>query len=322
MDLKDLRMFLHLSKTLHFARSSRELHISASGLTRSIQRLEQELGVSLFERDKRTVRITREGVVVRDYARDTIERWEVLKNELQSGGSLQGVLSLFCSVTASYSFLHELLQKFRGQFPQIELQLHTGDSAQALVRVADELEEIAIAALPDRLPDNMKFLALGQSPLVCIGPEIDCPVRAELQLAAQSGVYRWRELPLILSETGLARVRLEQWFGHRNINPRVYAQVGGHEAMVSMVSLGCGIAVVPRVVVDNSPLRDHISIVPVMHELEPFTIGLCALRRKFANPLVRAFWSIAEESSHHYKPDSSVYNRADTVSAMYSEDIS
>lgn len=295
MDLRDLRLFVHLSKSLHFARSSRELHISASGLTRAIQRLEEELGVSLFERDNRTVRLTAAGQRCRDYAVTALEQWAELKSGLQAQASaLQGTLSLFCSVTASYSFLHELVQRFREIHPQVELQLHTGDPAMALQRVVDEMEDMAIAALPTRLPDTIEFLPLGQSPLVCIGPAEDCPLKTLIQAADRQGEPDWQALPVIMPESGLARARLEQWFAQRKLSPKIYAQVSGHEAMVSMVSLGCGVAVVPRVVVDNSPMRERIRILPFMQELEPFSIGLCTIRRKFANPLVKAFWSVAQ----------------------------
>lgn len=297
MDIKDLRLFLHLSKTLHFGRTSREMHISPSGLTRTIQRLEDELGVGLFERDNRTVRITRAGEIVRDFAGEVLDRWTVLQGDLQTRSMvLRGQLSLFCSVTASYSFLHELLQSFRSVYPQVELQLNTGDSALALQRVVDEYEDIAIAARPERLPDNVDFLLLGKSPLVCIGPVVPCPVSRQLDTDVASGEYRWAELPVVMQEAGLAKARVEQWFADRGLRPEVYAQVSGHEAMVSMVSLGCGIAVVPRVVVDNSPVRDRVRVLPVMQELQPFEIGLCALRRRFANPLLKAFWEIAEQS--------------------------
>jgi len=301
MDFKDLRLFLHLSKTLHFARSSKELHISASGLTRAIQRLEDEFGVALFERDNRTVRLTMAGLQLRDYAVQTLDQLMQLKTTLQnSGDGLRGTLSLFCSVTASYSFLHELLQKFRAVYPRVELQLHTGDSALALERVLEGQDDIAIAAMPDRLPASLAFLSLGESPLVCIGPVLACPVRQQLDAARTKGDYDWRSLPVIMPETGLARSRLEHWFVQRGQRPRVYAQVSGHEAMVSMVSLGCGVAVVPRVVVDNSPVSDRIEILPVMRELRPFTIGLCARRRKFANPLVSALWEVAAKSGQQY----------------------
>ena len=55
MDLRDLKMFLHLAESRHFGRSARAMHVSPSTLSRQIQRLEEDLGQPLFVRDNRTV---------------------------------------------------------------------------------------------------------------------------------------------------------------------------------------------------------------------------------------------------------------------------
>lgn len=294
MDLRDLRYFLHVCDTLHFARSSRELHVSPSGLTRAIQRLEQELEVSLFERDNRSVVLTQAGLLTREFARHTLDEYSRLALSLQEHASdLRGRLSLFCSVTASYSLLHDLLARFRQEFPNIELQLHTGDSAEALRRVVDELDDVVIAALPDSLPAKLAFLPLAQSNFVCVGPLVSSPVQQMLENVQSENDIDWGNLPVVMPETGLTRSRVDAWFSAKGIKPRIYARVSGHEAMVSMASLGCGIAVVPQVVLDNSPMKDRLKILPVMTTLPPFTIALCAMQRKLANPLIAAFWSIA-----------------------------
>ena len=85
---------------------------------------------------------------------------------------------------------------------------------------------------------------------------------------------------------------MDEWFRQRDIAPRIYAQVTGNEAIVSMVSLGFGIGVVPKIVLDNSPLKDRIRVLDVKPELEPYDIGLFTLKKNLKNPLVDAFWSL------------------------------
>ncbi|WP_337221719.1 LysR substrate-binding domain-containing protein, partial [Vibrio cholerae] len=64
----------------------------------------------------------------------------------------------------------------------------------------------------------------------------------------------WLNIPFIIPEHGPSRQRIALWFKrHRIHNPLIYATVSGHEAIVSMVALGCGIALIPQVVVDNCP---------------------------------------------------------------------
>lgn len=299
MDLRELKLILHLSKSLHFARTSSECHVSPSSLTRTVQKLEQEVGAALFERDNRTVRLTPAGVMFREYAAETVERWERLQRDLrEQSDTLRGKLSVFCSVTASYSFLHELLDQFRLSYPAVEIRLHTGDSALAVQRILDEEEDISVAARPDRLPEKLAFNEISESPLVFIAPATVCPLSDVLAAHADDASLPWQDLPFILSQSGLARTRAEQWFREKGLRPDVYAQVSGNEAIVSMVSLGFGIAVVPLLVVQNSPIGSKIRVLEVEPRLKPFSIGICALKRRLSNPLVKAFWDISIEHSN------------------------
>ena len=128
MDTKPLRLFLTLADTLHFGRTSSMCHVSPSTLSRTIQQLEEELNVPLLYRDNRSVTLTREGQRFQEYARDTLMRWDGLRHALQEDRRiLQGELRLYCSVTASYSFLYDLLSSFRHQYPRICL-LYTSPS--------------------------------------------------------------------------------------------------------------------------------------------------------------------------------------------------
>lgn len=96
---------------------------------------------------------------------------------------------------------------------------------------------------------------------------------------------------MIVSEKGLARERLNQWFRKQNISPNVYAQVSGNEAIVSMVSLGFGIGLVPKIVMENSPLKNNVKVFSHQPELEPYEVGVCVLERRLKSPIVEAFWS-------------------------------
>jgi len=295
MHSHELTLFLHLAKSLHFGKTSSASYISPASLTRAIQKLERELGSVLFERDNRTVRLTPAGELFLDYAKETLDNLELIKSQLRTqASSLRGRLSVFCSVTASYHYLKGLLDRYRRLYPEVEIHLHTGDSALAIERIHGGQEEIGIAARPDRLPGNMLFQSLGQSPLVFIAPAASCPLQAQLgHYQGQPELIPWAEIPMILSETGLSRGRLDGWFKGRNIQPNIYAQVGGNEAIVSMVSLGFGVGVVPLLVVENSPTSASVAVLPVEPQLQPFDIGICLLRRKLANPMIKAFWELS-----------------------------
>ena len=295
MNIRNLKHFLALANDLHFGRASNACNISTSALSRNIRQLEDDLGVILFNRDNRTVVLTAEGQKFQQYAREAITQWNAIRNDLISNDDkLHGQVSMYCSVTASYSILFDLLNRFRQTHPGIEIKLHTGDPEHAIARIIAGEEDITIAAHPPTLPRGLAFKPIIVSPLLFIAPtEQSDP---DVPLTTPTSPEEWATVPMILSEGGIARNRIDTWFRKMDVNPRIYAQVAGNEAIVSMVSLGLGIGVVPKIVLDNSPLVDRIKILDVKPELEPYDVGLFTLKKSLKNPLVNAFWSLIGES--------------------------
>jgi len=291
VNIRTLSHFIALCETLHFGRASERANISTSALSRTIKQLEAALGVSLFDRDNRTVALTPDGRTFLSYARDAVQRWDQIRFELTDpADQLHGEISLYCSVTASHSILVDLLNRFRPVHPGVEIRLQTGDPQHAIGRVVSLDEEFAIAAHPGTLPADMVFKPIEVSPLVFIAPlESGDPALAELPPADAEG---WQQIPMILAATGLARNRVDEWFHAADAEPTIYAQVAGNEAIVSMVSLGLGAAVIPKIVLDNSPHASRVRVLDVRPELEPYNLGLVTLNRNLNNPLVAAFWSL------------------------------
>lgn len=288
MNIRDLRLFKHLSNSLHFARSSRACHVTPSALTRIIQRLEEELGEQLFLRDNRSVMLTSAGKAFRSYAEDVIHRYEELQGEFSKEKTVRGEISLYCSVTAAYSILPEIFQKFRSVHPEVHINLQTGDAALALTRLQNQEVDITVAALPDKVPERIKFLNILETPLVFIVatafPETIQYIGDEID---------WRKTPVITADFGLSRERSDRWFQKRGVAPNIYAQVAGNEAIIAMVALGCGVGVVPQLVLEKSPLLEQIKILDVSPELQSFSIGICTMKKNMRLPQVDAFWDIA-----------------------------
>ncbi|AHB72289.1 HTH-type transcriptional activator IlvY [Cronobacter malonaticus] len=292
MDLRDLKMFLHLAESRHFGRSARAMHVSPSTLSRQIQRLEEDLGQPLFIRDNRAVTLTEAGDALRQFAQQTLLQYQQLRHAIdQQGPTLSGELHLFCSVTAAYSHLPPILDRFRAEHPSVEIKLTTGDAADAVEKVNSGEADIAIAGKPEALPAAVAFSMLENLSVVLIAPALPCPVRAQVSVPEPD----WTKVPFIMPDQGPVRRRIELWFRrHKISNPFIYATVAGHEAMVSMVALGCGVALIPEVVLENSPepVRNRVLILERSDEKTPFELGVCAQKKRLHEPLVEAFWKL------------------------------
>ena len=124
--------------------------------------------------------------------------------------------------------------------------------------------------------------------MTVIAPTMTCKVQQQLNQT----VLSWSQIPIILPEHGAARKRFELWYRKKQQGkPMIYATVSGHEALVSMVALGCGVGIVPQVVVDNSPVKDRVKNLVNIGEIAPFNLGVCCLNQTKAQPLIQAFFA-------------------------------
>lgn len=299
MDIKPLQLFLTLAETLHYGQCSQRCHVSPSTLSRTIQQLEADVGTALFLRDNRSVELTPAGERFQAYAQQTIDQWAALKLALQDEETaLQGELSVYCSVTASYSFLYQILHTFRRAQPSVEIKLHTGDPENGLGRVQSGYEDIAMAARPPRLPEGIAFKPVGITPLVLIAPlKFELPNPTEQTNPLTPHQLLTQAPPMILPESGVARSMINDWLYHLKLSPNIYAQVAGNEAIVSMVSLGFGLGIVPKIVLDNSSLVNQVKALGTLESLSeqtltlpPYEVGLFAQSKRLAHPIIRAFW--------------------------------
>ncbi|WP_111976885.1 HTH-type transcriptional activator IlvY [Algibacillus agarilyticus] len=294
MELKALQLFLHLADSLHFGKTSDALHVSPSTLSRTIQRLELEAGNPLFVRDNRSVSLTPEGKAYRTFANQTLDAWLQFKNNTRNDTrSLDGKLSVFCSVTASYSHLPPILNRLAAKHPNIDINLITGDASSAIQRISQGEIDIAISAKPISLPANVVFAMFDRVPVHLIGPDKGCQLSTKLN----ANHIDWLNIPYVVAEQGLTKLRSDAWFREMKIKPHIYATVAGNEGIVSMVALGLGVGFAPGVVIDNSPVRDKIRIIEQPTPIAPFELGVCCLKKKLSNPLINAFWTEAQANS-------------------------
>ena len=123
MDLRHLNYFLVLAEELHFGRAAERLHISQPPLSRMIQQIENELGVLLFERTKRSVILTSAGLVLLQDAKQMILQMEAVKKRLTIHGKGEtGTIKIGYVGAVMHSELPILLSTFTKNYPHINLQ--------------------------------------------------------------------------------------------------------------------------------------------------------------------------------------------------------
>lgn len=281
MDIKTLTLFQHLANSLNFTRTAEAMYVSPSTLSRAIQRLEEDCGAALFIRDNRTVKLTAIGVKMLQFCDKFITDWQQLKQQISAQNeALHGELSIFCSVTASISHLPALLDGFQTKYPQVEIKLITGDPAEAERRIVSKNVDLGIAIHTPNFPKELFFHEIGEIPLVLVVP----------QNFAHSHWQEidWQDTPVILPKSGPSKWFVHNWFEQQKLKPSIYASVAGNEAIISMVALGCGVGIVPDVVVNYSVLSNKVKCIDIPNH-EPYRLGLSCLNKRTHEAAIHAF---------------------------------
>ena len=292
MDTRELEIFLIVAELLHFGRASQACNLSPSALTRTIQRLEEKLEQPLFLRDNRTVTLSPAGERLQAYARLSLQEWRSFRASVRNEQTVAGTLSIYASITAVYGILPQLLESYRGSYPDVQLELRTGAAEQAVAQVQSGEIDLAVAALPDRQRSRIEFLPIITIPLVFIAPRLAGAATVPLL----DGRLDLTRAPLVLPQIGLSRRRLDRWLKEHRITPNITSEVSGNEAIIAMVRLGCGVGIVPQLVLERSPFRDEVAIVENAPRLAPYVVGLCSSKRNLQRPSVCAFWELARSA--------------------------
>jgi LysR family positive regulator for ilvC len=224
--------------------------------------------------------LTAEGRRFTTYAERALELWADYQAGSDEPQGLSGELRIFATVTACQTLLPELLRPLREQHPQIRLSLRTGDAAAALARLDEGEVDAALAGIPRRLPQSMVTRTVAVTDIVL--------VRARTGLGSPAAEHPVG--PYVVPARGLVREAAFRWFRKLRVKPTIAAEPDSHEALLALVALGCGVGVVPRLVLESSAVRDQLEELPA--DLEPLTIGLCARRADLHRPLVAALWAL------------------------------
>ena len=295
MDFYELKAFSVLSQKLHFAKAAHEVNLSPSALSRMITRLEEETGVTLFERNNRDVTLTDNGKKFLKFAEKSLsEKEELLTDFSNKTDEVSGTLHVYASVTACYTIMPPFIKQLALKYPLIHLSVETGDPAGAPSTVREGKAELAVAAIPENGYDTFECIPVRTSPLVFAasnkGPYV------EINGSPQDIVS---SVPLILPKQGLARRRFDAWTKSRNVKPVIAAETEGNEAVMALAALGLGIGLVPKIVLENGPYSEGFICHSARNALGYYDIGFIQKVQITGSESVRKIRLAVTDILHH-----------------------
>ena len=236
MELSQLRMFKAVYELGSIARAAQQLHCVPSNITARLKSLEQELGVALFVREGRGLRVSPAGEVFIEYATKILDLTEASRRAVAPGGAPHGRLRIGAIESSATGRLPQLLARYHALYPQVSLELSTGTWSQLLDDIQHHRLDAAIVAVDVQRP-GLESTLLYSEDLVLIAPTSLGPVRTVTDLQG---------LTLFMWPTGCPyRLALEQWLS-RHGQVASIVSIASYGTIIGCVSAGSGAALVPR----------------------------------------------------------------------------
>jgi DNA-binding transcriptional LysR family regulator len=244
MELRHLRYFIAVAEELHFTRAAERLHIGQPPLSHAIQMLEADIGALLFERTRRSVRLTQAGSLFLGDARRILamsEQAAQTARRAQRGeaGELRVGFTFSTPLTPLFA---AVINHYRRQFPAVSLTLHEMATQTQL----DALRQRSIDVGFVRPPDNSEGIcltALREDPLIAVLPK-------EMPLARHKSVRmaQLKDEAFVMYPPSAGTGIYPQIFKlcrEAGFAPRIGQVAGEASIIIGLVAAGCGVSILP-----------------------------------------------------------------------------
>jgi DNA-binding transcriptional LysR family regulator len=240
MDARDLATFEAVARLGGMGRAARELNTVQSNVTQRVRRLEEALGVSLFERSRAGARLTPAGERLMPYATRVDALLDEALRAARDDGAPRGTLTIGSLETTAALRLSPLLASYVQAHPGVDLVLRTGTTAEMVDRVLGRELEGAFVCGPVAHPLLLSKPAFSEELALLSAP-------TEATLAA---ALRRPDLRLVILRAGCSyRQRLEELLARRGVVGLRRLEFGTLEAILGAVAAGLGITLMPRALI-------------------------------------------------------------------------
>jgi DNA-binding transcriptional LysR family regulator len=240
MELRELRSLAVLADTGSITRTAEQLNLSAAAVHKQLKVLENELGVRLYEKSGRQLRLTQAAGVLLPHVKNLLTQYDAAMLALSEWKGLKrGLVQIGSGPATSSYLLPYLLGEFRGAFPDIEMSVETDSKSRLVERLNKGSLDLAFLVTSEHLE----------------GHDFREEVSWDFEMALVSGLQKLprrcrlgdlQQFPFILYKEGLVFDELVgRYFAEIGFHPRVIMRFDNAEAIKAMIRLGLGISVLP-----------------------------------------------------------------------------
>lgn len=248
MNIQKFMAFVRTVEYGSFTKAAEILNYSQSGISRMINDLEKEWGVSLLERGRSGVRLTSDGLKLLPFAKSVCNEYQKLQTQVEELNGLQsGLIRIGTFSSVATHWLPNIIKEFQKDYPNIDYELLLGDYTEIESWILEGRVDCGFLRLPT-LPE-LETIFLEQDKLLVVLPE-NHPL-ADYEYFPTKSLC---DYPFMLLEKG-AKAEISEIFERCNISPKVHFTTWDDYAIMSMVESGLGISILPQLILQRIPYR-------------------------------------------------------------------
>ncbi len=281
MELRHLRYFEAVARHSHVTRAAAELHIAQPALSKQISQLEQELGVALFDRIGRNVRLTEAGEALLPHVHAILTQVEAARAEMaERVGLRRGRASVGTPPTVGTQLLPRALADFNRGYPGIELRLHEAGIQTLLGLLETGMVDVAVVTLPVNDSSLTIVPLFSEDLMIAVGREHRLAHHTNVTMTELQN-ESWLLSPenYELRDATLSACR------RAGFTPRIVLDGGEMDTLLRLVAAGMGIALIPRLALQNN--FDLVSL-RLTDQAPQRSLGLVWRGDRTASPAARA----------------------------------
>lgn len=289
MDIEQLRYFLKVAEHSNFTRAAEDIGISQPALSRSVAKLEEELGQPVFERQTRKLQLTEAGQLLQSRAQQVVTLIEDTKAEITDDGETGRVRVGAIPTIAPY-FLPELLRAFSESHPRANVIVHEDTTDQLLKAVTDGVVDLAVMALPI----EARYLEIeelfDEELLLVLSPEHPLAEKKQVRLSDIES------LPFVLlSEAHCLSDNIVTFCRQKAFHPVSVERTSQLTTVQELVSLDHGVSMIPSMAreCDESDRRVYRSLSGTKPTRK---IAIVWNPYRFQSKLVKAFLELLRQT--------------------------
>jgi DNA-binding transcriptional LysR family regulator len=290
MELHQLATFRAVAQTLSFTQAAAALNYAQSTVSAQIQGLEEELGVTLFDRLGKRVALTGAGELLLAYAERLLNLAEETRVVVSGQDGLGGALTISAPETLCAYRLPEVLRRFRSRFPGVKLVIRYGGAVDLPGQLGRGLMDVGFVIGEPLRESNLVVEPLATEPLLLlVQPDHPLARRPRLALADL------QQEPLLLTEAGCSyRVIFERAMARAGVQAGAKLEFHSVEAIKQSAMAGLGVAVLPEITVAAELRRGQLARLAWDGHL-PLVTQMFWHKDKWLSPAIRTFLEMVRE---------------------------